>query len=209
MRNLTNCSVAALALAVTGLAPRVAFADGANDPHAHHREMAKAAKQARGRALDVKLPDIKLVRSDGKTVSLADELNDGRPVVLNFIFTSCTTICPVMSQIFTQLQTKLGDEHGRVHMVSISIDPEQDTPERLTEYARRFHAGDQWQFYTGTAEASLAAQRAFTAFRGDKMDHTPVTFLRAAGAGSRWVRIDGFASSDDLLGELHQLLAAR
>jgi protein SCO1 len=209
MRNLTQASVAALALGFTCLAPHLAFADEPADPHAHHREMAKAAKREKGTALDVKLPDIKLVREDGKTVSLADELGDGRPVVLNFIFTSCTTICPVMSQIFTQLQNKLGSERDKVHMVSISIDPEQDTPVRLTEYAKRFHAGPQWQFYTGTTEASLAAQRAFTAFRGDKMDHTPVTFLRAAGAGSRWVRIDGFASSDDLLGELHQPIATR
>ena len=212
MKHATKASIAALALSVTcltGAIPRDALADASADAVAHHRETAKAAPRARGTTLDVKLPEVKLVREDGKSVSLPEELNDGRPVVLNFIFTSCTTICPVMSQIFTQLQNKLGDEHDKVHLVSISIDPEQDTPARLTEYAKRFHAGRQWQFYTGTTEASLAAQRAFTALRGDKMDHTPVTFLRAAGAGSRWVRIDGFASSDDLLSELRQLLATR
>jgi len=44
------------------------------------------------------IPDVRLVRDDGKAVSLPEEMNDGRPVVLNFIFTTCSTICPLMSQ---------------------------------------------------------------------------------------------------------------
>jgi protein SCO1/2 len=92
--------------------------------------------------------------------------------------------------------------------VSISIDPEQDTPARLREYAGRFHAGPAWHHYTGTVEASIALQRAFDAYRGDKMSHVPVTFLRAA-PGRPWVRIDGFASSAELEGEVRGLLAAR
>jgi protein SCO1/2 len=176
------------------------------DCHAHHAQT--EMKRASRSALEVRLPQVKLVRDDGKTVSLAKELDDGRPVVLNFIFTTCTSICPVMSATFAQLQTKLGDERSKVHMVSISIDPEQDTPARLSAYAKQFHAGPQWRFYTGTVEASVAAQRAFQAYRGDKMDHTPVTYLRAA-PGKPWVRIDGFASSEDLAKEFRELVATR
>ena len=190
--------------ALLAVAPGALAAD-APDPHAHHRVSLKRATRS---TADYTLPQVSLVRDDGKSVMLADELDDGRPVVLNFIFTTCGSICPVMSQTFSQLQAKLGDERDKVHMVSISIDPEQDTPARLTEYSKKYRAGPQWRFYTGTTEASLAAQRAFLAFRGDKMDHTPVTFLRA-GAGGRWMRIDGFASSDELLTELRQLGAVR
>jgi protein SCO1/2 len=208
MRLSTKLPIIALALTATSLAaPRVARAE----QPAQNRETANPAnpaKRPRGSTIDVKLPQIKLVRHDGQTVALTDELDDGRPTVVNFIFTSCTTICPVMSQIFSQLQARLGTDRDSVHMVSISIDPEQDTPARLREYAKRFHAGPQWQFYTGTAEASLAAQRAFNSLRGDKMAHTPVTFLRA-GPGSRWVRVDGFVPSDELLAELRQQLALR
>ena len=57
-------------------------------------------------------------------------------------------------------------------------------------------------------EASVAAQRAFKSYRGDKMNHTPVTFLRAA-PGQPWVRIDGFASSEELAREFRELVAAR
>ena len=210
MRLAIKPSVAALALVVSGLLgalPPDALAGDAPDPHAAHHQMMHQMKRATRSTADYTLPQVKLVREDGKTVSLPDELDDGRPVVLDFIFTTCATICPVMSQTFAQVQRKLGDAREKVHMVSISIDPEEDTPARLAEYARKFKAGPQWQFYTGTTQASIATQRAFESYRGDKMNHTPVTLLRAA-PGRRWVRIDGFASSDELVKELHELVAA-
>jgi len=146
------------------------------------------------------IPDVTMVREDGKSVNLAAELNDGRPVVLNFVYTSCTTICPMSSQVFEQFQDDLGGEREAVHLMSISIDPEQDTPARLREYAGRFHALKGWDHYSGTLAASLAVQKAFNAFRGDKMSHIPLTLVRAA-PGKPWVRFDGFARAEDLLAE--------
>lgn len=179
----------------------------AADEDCHHAHPV-AMKRATRSTTEVAVPQVELVREDGRTVSLARELDDGRPVVLNFIFTTCASICPVMSQTFAQLQAKLGGQGASVHMVSISIDPEQDTPSRLATYAKQFHAGGRWHFYTGTVEASVAAQRAFKSYRGDKMNHTPVTFLRAA-PGQPWVRIDGFASSEELAREFRELVATR
>lgn len=153
------------------------------------------------------VPNIELVSENGKTVSLAKELDDGRPVVMNFIFTTCETSCPLSSATFSQFQRKLVAERDSVHLVSISIDPEQDTPARLREYAKKFGAGPQWQHYTGTSAASIAAQRAFGAYRGDKMSHTPITLLRAA-PGKPWLRIDGFVTPDQLMEQYHGLLAA-
>jgi len=152
------------------------------------------------------VPPIALVRDDGQRVSLPQEMNDGRPVVLNFIFTSCGSICPLMSQVFGEFQQRLGADAQHVHLMSISTDPEEDTPERLSEYARQFGAGPQWQHYTGTLEASLKAQRAFDVYRGDKMSHAPVTLLRAA-PGQPWRRIDGFITPDELVKEYRHLLA--
>src|SRR5580704_9459053 len=83
-----------------------AVADEAADPHAGHHP-SPAATVIRSTA-NYSVPAIKLVRDDGKSVSLADELNDGRPVVLNFIYTTCSGICPLASHIFSQLQHKLG-----------------------------------------------------------------------------------------------------
>ena len=152
-------------------------------------------------------PAVTLVRADGKRVSLPQELNDGRPVLLNFIFTTCSSVCPLSSRTLEEFQHKLGPQAVNVHLMSISIDPEQDTPARLNEYARKFHAGPEWNYYTGTVAASIAAQRAFDVFRGEKMNHNPVTLMRSA-PGRPWLRIEGFVTPDELLQYYQQLLAA-
>jgi protein SCO1 len=152
-------------------------------------------------------PAVTLVREDGKSVSLPRELDDGRPVLLNFIFTTCSSVCPLASRTLEEFQRKLGRGASRVHLMSISTDPEQDTPARLTEYARKFHAGPEWQYYTGTVAASIAAQKAFDVYRGEKMSHTPVMLLRSA-PGRPWLRIEGFVTPDELLDDYKKLLAA-
>jgi protein SCO1/2 len=205
--NMTAKSLvsAAAVASVIGLMVSVVFADDivpTIDPHAHHHMvMSDTTRQM----VDYTVPQIRLVRDDGKTVSLPDELNDGRPVVVSFIFTTCTAICPLISQTLAQLQRKLGPDRDRVHLVSISIDPEQDTPARLAAYARKYDAGPEWRYYTGTVSASVATQRAFDVYRGDKMNHVPVTLLRAA-PDKPWVRIEGFATANDLLAEIRSML---
>jgi protein SCO1/2 len=171
--------------------------------HHHHHVMSTTVVTS---TVDYTVPKINLVRDDGRTVALPQEVNDGRPVVLNFIYTTCTTVCPLTSQTFAAFQNKLGDERDHVHLMSISIDPEQDSPSRLAEYAKKFGAGPEWQHYTGTLAASIAAQRAFDVYRGDKMSHTPVTLIRAA-PGKSWLRIDGFLTPDELLDKYRALVA--
>jgi len=151
------------------------------------------------------VPRLQLVREDGHAVAFPAEFDDGRVVVLNFIFTTCTAICPVTSQVFAEAQKLLAPQARRLHMMSISIDPENDTPARLREYAHRFSAGPQWNHYTGTTAASIEMQRAFNTYRGDKMNHQPVTFLRKA-RDAQWVRMEGFVAPSDLAAEVRTLL---
>ena len=176
-----------------------AGAEGEEGAHAHHHH--HVMPETSRSTVNLQVPDVTVVRSDGRSVRLRDEIDDGRPVVVSFIYTSCTTICPVTSQVLSELQTKLGAKRDQVHLVSISIDPEQDTPARLREYAQKFGAGPEWQHYTGTRAATEAAQRAFAVYRGSKMDHAPVSLVRSR-PGSTWVRLDGFATSDQLIAEL-------
>lgn len=151
-----------------------------------------------------KTPDVKLVDANGREVSLHEALDGPGPVMLNFIFTTCTTVCPVMSAAFSQAQGKL----DKVRMISISIDPEHDTPSRLKEYAKRFEAGPQWSMLTGSIENSIAVQRAFDIYRGDKMNHEPVTFMRK-GPDQPWLRINGFIAADDLVHEYDKVASSR
>ncbi|MGF7000934.1 protein SCO1/2 [Paraburkholderia sp. GAS32] len=193
----------AVASTITMVAPH-AYAQDSADPHAHHHMMKGMTMTS---MVDYTVPAVMLVRDDGQTVSLKNEVDDGRPVVLTFIYTTCTSICPMISQTMSQLQSELGADRDKVHLVSISIDPEQDTPERLREYAKKFGAGPEWQHYTGTVAASVATQRAFNVYRGDKMSHTPVTLFRAA-PGKPWLRFDGFATAADLLHAYQQPVAS-
>ncbi|MCX4151654.1 MULTISPECIES: SCO family protein [Paraburkholderia] len=205
MRTFTKAWGRALAIAaVSTIATAAPYALAYDvDPHAHHHMMREAITST----ADYTLPSVMLVRDDGQTVSLKNELDDGRPVVLTFIYTSCTTICPVTSQTLSQLQSELGRDRDSVHIASISIDPEHDTPPRLREYATRFGAGPEWHHYTGTVAASIATQKAFNVYHEDKMDHNPVVLLRAA-PGKPWLRIDGLATADDLLHAYQNLVAS-
>ncbi len=164
---------------------------GAADAHAHHH----AAPRGDIREVEATytVPDVPVIDHRERRSALPPALRDGRPVLLNFVYTSCQAVCPVMTQIFAEVQAQLGAGRERVHMASISIDPEYDTPARLARYAREHEAGPQWDFFTGTLAASMAIQRAFDVYRGDKMNHAPATFLRTA-TGTRWLRLDGFAS---------------
>ncbi|HET9699978.1 MAG TPA: SCO family protein [Burkholderiales bacterium] len=186
------------------LAPATAIAaEPAHDHSQHQHAPAPLSGYQRGQE-KLSLPQVTLVREDGRRVEFPKDMDDGRPVVLNFIYTTCTAICPMLSQTFAEFQKKLGPDAAKVRMVSVSIDPEQDTPKRLAEYAKRYGAGPQWTHYTGTLEASIKVQKAFRAYFGDKMNHKPVVFMRAA-PGKPWVRLDGFTTPDDLVNEYRML----
>lgn len=177
--------------------------------HAHdHAQHARALSQGISRSVaNYALPDAPLVDSRGNAVKLAAELDSRSPVLLNFIFTTCTAICPLTTAVFSQVQDTLAAGGKSFRLISISIDPEQDTPSRLREYAARFGAGVDWHFLTGDAASVLAVQRAFDAWRGGKMNHVPVTYLRA-GPGAPWVRYDGLVDADTLVAEYQRLSAS-
>ena len=190
----------ALALCLASFPP--AMAQEQHEHHHHHAMPSEQDSYVRTLA-SYTIPDVKLLDHNRAQVSLRRQLDD-KPVILNFIFTSCGAICPVMSATFSQVQKALGPERDAVRMVSISIDPDFDTPEALKIYAKKYGAGPQWRMLTGSLDNSIAVQRAFNVYRGDKMGHTPATFLRAR-AGQPWVRLDGFASADDILREYRKL----
>jgi protein SCO1/2 len=148
--------------------------------------------------VQVRLPSVRVRQHTGNLVAFDAAVDDARPVLLNFVYTTCTGICLPMSQMFAAVQERLGARADQLQMISVSIDPGQDTAARLAEYAGRFAAGPQWTFNTGSQQAIDAIQRAFNVYRPDKMSHTPVTFVRPLGS-RQWVRVDGFSSPDQLI----------
>ena len=97
-----------------------------------------------------RVPDFALVNRDGRRLGLADL--EGAPWVADFIFTRCGISCPRMTAIMVRLGEAL-EEDTRVHRVSVSVDPEHDTPEVLQAYAESFGiTDDRWLFLTGDRE---------------------------------------------------------
>jgi protein SCO1 len=182
--------------AMLALSPLVLAVPPANahDEHAMHRaQMANAAVTVSERsyaALNATLRDER-----GKPVELGPLLNGNRPIVLNFIYTSCTTICPVMTATLLQLQQQLSKSDLRPDFVSISVDPDFDSPQILQAYAHRH--GAQWTFLTGEAPVVLQTLRQFDAWRGNKVNHAAITLMKLPGAAN-WTRIEGLASAQQL-----------
>lgn len=97
--------------------------------------------------------DVLLVNQDGKKLRLYSDLLQGKIVVLNTFFTSCGNSCPRMTAVLAGLQERLGERLSHeVLLLSLTVDPQTDTPERLKGYADRFHAKPGWIFLTGIPE---------------------------------------------------------
>jgi protein SCO1/2 len=146
------------------------------------------------------VPDVTLVNQAGTKVKLKALLDSGEPVILDFIFGTCTTICPVLSAGYANLQNKLPAESSKVHLVSISIDPENDTPKVMRDYLKRYRAKPGWDFLTGKREDIDKVMYAFNAYIPNKMSHYPLTIIREPKSG-KWIRIFGLMSSSEFVAE--------
>ncbi len=171
------------------------------------REPAKR-EQGYGRSWAAyQVPNLTLIDQDGKMVNLSALMESGKPVILDFIFTTCTTVCPVLSAGFANLRRELGRDAEKVQLVSITIDPENDRPETLKRYAQRFGAGPGWEFLTGSRDEVGSVLRAFDAFAADKMSHEPLYLMHAPHA-AKWLRIEGIIGKSDLVGEYRKMRSA-
>ena len=118
------------------------------DEHTGHDMSASTANPQTAR---IRFADVTLLDQNGKVVSLEKDLVSNKIVVMGFIYTNCTTVCPVVSSIMGRVQKQLGARVGtEVQLVSISIDPQRDDAKRLNDYARTFQKGPGWSWLTGS-----------------------------------------------------------
>jgi protein SCO1/2 len=128
------------------------------------------APRPRLRARDP-FPNIELVRHDGQKVRFQDDLMEDRIFVLNFMYTTCADVCPMETARLSELQAILGDRVGEeIHMYSITVDPDRDTPEVLADYRERFGVEAGWDFFTGDEQEILTLRRRFGLYFDDTED---------------------------------------
>ena len=181
-----------------------AMADGEMSEHCEKHADPEVTDYARSEH-EYPLPDVTLTDHTGTPVRAPEIAGSDRPVVLNFVFATCTTICPVMSATFARAREMLGEDADRLDFVSITIDPEHDTPAILAEYAEKYDATSNWRFLTGEGHDVEQVVRALDSFNGSKFSHKPITMLHRPGQAA-WVRLEGLGSASDLVAEIRTSL---
>ena len=203
MNRFAPCAMLTLCLLAAGISQAMAHSA---DEHAGHD---MPAKSATSESAQVKFADVALVDQTGKAVRLEPDLVSNKIVVMSFIYTSCTTVCPVVSSIMGKVQKQLGARVGtEVQLVSISIDPQRDDAKRLNEYARSFQNGPGWSWLTGSTQSVAETLKGLGTFNGDLKSHAPL-ILVGDGNSRHWTRYYGFTDPAVLTREVEKLSGER
>ena len=177
--------------------------------HDHHHGQPSAASSTASEAGGaMNIPDTALLDQDGREVHFYTDLVKDRVVAINFIFTTCTTICPPMGANFGKLQDLMGERAGReFQMISVSVDPAVDTPPRLKAWAAKFGRRPGWTLVTGSKPEVDTLLKALRVFTPDKDDHSPIVLVGDERHGE-WTRAYALAPAAKLAETIDQLLAA-
>lgn len=147
----------------------------------------------------LRIPDATVYDQDGRKLNFYTDLVQGKTVVINYIFTTCTTVCPPITATLRKVQQDLGERVGRdVQMISVSVDPTTDVPERLKSFAEKFKAGPGWTFVTGSKPEIDALLKALGASAPDKNSHTPLIMV-GNDRTQYWTRVHGLTPSSTLV----------
>jgi cytochrome oxidase Cu insertion factor (SCO1/SenC/PrrC family) len=150
-----------------------------------------------------RIPDIVVYDQNSKRLNFYNDLIKGKTVAINFIFTTCTTICPPLTATFRRVQQDLATSAPKATLISISVDPATDTPQRLNDFAGKFKAGPGWAFVTGDSADIASLLRALGAAVANKNDHTPMILIGNDVAGY-WTRAYGLSSPTALVKTIAQ-----
>lgn len=180
---------------------------GGHDHSHHHAQSPSPAVPAAG--AKVRLPDAQLIDQDGHQLRLLSDVVGDKVVLVSFVYTHCTTVCPVVSHVFSQVQAQLGPQMERqVRLVSLTVDPARDTPSRLKAYAAQHGTRTGWLWLTGTAPNVTAALKGFGTYTANFENH-PAVVMVGDGRTGQWTRIYGFEDPAALVAKVRATLESR
>jgi protein SCO1 len=172
-------------------------------PQPHNHDQMKTEERSPAQTY---FTDVVLVNQDGEKMRLYSDVLKGKTVVISSFFTTCTSVCPPMNRNLEKLQNALGDRLGRdVFIVSISVDPETDTPPRLKDYSNKFHAKPGWLFLTGKKENVDWALYKVGQYVEAKDDHVTGIIVGNEATGL-WKKAFGLGKVDELLELIQSVL---
>ncbi len=152
---------------------------------------------------------LKLVDQDGRTVDLYDDLMKDRVVVINSFFTACQGSCPLLAALFSHLQARFGTSGEKgLRLISITADPEHDTPEKLKAYAAKVGAKDGWTLLTGSREQVDAALSRLGQYAARPDAHSNVIVAGNLRTGL-WKKALGLAKREEVANVVQSVIEDR
>jgi cytochrome oxidase Cu insertion factor (SCO1/SenC/PrrC family) len=147
-----------------------------------------------------KIPDLTLRDQHGKPHRFYSELVKGKTAIINFFFTTCTSVCPTMMGALARVQQKLGDRLGKdINMLSITVDPEIDTPSQLLKYGRALGVRPGWYLLTGTKEDIDSMVTKLSGYQlKDKNEHTSLLIIYNEPEGA-WLKTMGLGPPEAIV----------
>ena len=149
-------------------------------------------------------PNIPLQTQDGETVYFFDDLIKDKIVAINFIYTHCSDSCPLETAQLVRVQEILGDRLGKdIFIYSISIDPEHDTPQVLSEFRDKFNA--KWTFLTGNESEIIELRKKLGLYIEEIQDGSNnhnVSMIIGNQATGRWMKRSPFENPHVLADQL-------
>lgn len=179
------------------------------DPHAKHKQAA-AKKAGQAGTAEIEIADgFTMLNQHGEAVDFRRDIIGDRIAVIDFVYTSCTTVCPVVSTIFSQLENRLGTHMEQdVALVTITVDPARDTPHRLKSYSENFNPGPNWSWLTGEKQIVDKVLTELGAYTPLYEDH-PAMVLVGDENKSEWYRYYGFPDPKNIEAKVVEMLASR
>lgn len=148
------------------------------------------------------LADLPLIDHNGKPVDLYKDYIAGRRIVLHSFFARCEGSCPVMMTTLQALQKQLGPRLGKdVHIVSITVDPDHDTPQVMADYARRVQAKPGWHFLSGSSAQVTTALRRIGQYTDAPENHMNLIIVGNDTSGD-WRKVHGLAGVKEVVTEI-------
>lgn len=149
--------------------------------------------------------DRPLLTQDGQTVRFYTDLLKDKVVLIQFIYTQCKESCPLITKQMADTQQVLGNRMGKdIYFLSLTVDPEQDTPERMKEYSHQFKTGKGWLFLTGRKEDVDAVTHKLGQTSAVVEGHSPI-FILGNVRTAHWMKMQPFSTPSHIAEQLLKL----
>jgi protein SCO1/2 len=162
-----------------------------SDAHDHAHKADITAEQIGGR----RIPDVRLTDQNGHQVRFLSDVLRQRTALVSFIYTSCTTTCPLVGATMAAVAEHFQKDSPNLAIISVSVDPDYDTPARLLTWRERYGDIPQWTLLTGPKREIEQLLRALGAYSANLEDHSDILLVGPDVAG-KWTRMSSLAAWD-------------